>query len=495
MTLKFMNNYKKIFLYTCLIGLVGLGVYFRLVKWQANASKAGDEGLQLLTAEHFWNYQTLPESGEISALDASNQVIVHNSPLGFYWQIIVYALGQQQLDEYFLIYIFMNLISCLLLAKASSNFFSKKSGIMTLIFALFSNFMLHAAVWPSQPSNAIFFESIAIYLMSVFWTKKKNDYLLLATIISLLATQMYPPMYFLMPIKIVIFYKLTKRYSFNKSQCLTLLISSILIYLPLIWIEINHRFTNVDTVFNFLFQHRSQSNINLDLISTLKHFANNLFQQFQAGFNTINYELTNKQPLLVLLFLVLTGVIFFWHGRKQRVIFSSLAVSILCPILIMATILTISQQTTGERAYLTILVPYTLILVGALFSIFNNKSWLLIVVSIILILIRTAINQELNTTHPTFIEIEQSADYIADQISKDITNNQLHVISGGDKWDWDSTIYWYFIEKKLKKQLVIIDFNSSKTKRLSEYEPQTVHLLCHSTNQTFTGKKVSRRFF
>lgn len=490
-----MNRIEKLTRLAMILLLCGvflLSLSFRVIKLQQGAGLAGDEGIQLLTASHLLNYKIFPISGEISSLNKENTLLIHNSPLGLYFLTFLYWLGSENIFRYLFIHILLNMGVIILLSLTAKNIFSKKAALITFLLASFAPFIFRMALWTSQPTNAVIWEVIALFFFSLFIKYRQQNYLLASILLSLLATQMYPPMYLLLPIKIFFLFKIFKKKTFNQTFYIKLLIGAFLIYLPLIYLELKTNFINGQALIELLKQ-KFQTNRHEFIIVKGNFFSNLYFVAIEATAHSLGEPI--KKHLFI--FFSATFIWFIYLIRKDvstKRNLLRLSVFLAFPLFFVAVYHTLQPGLIG-RTYLVTLTPY-FILFFALLLAQVEKKYLLIILPLMLILSLSSIIELIHIQKkPNFVAIDQSVNYIIEKSENSFSNKNLHVISKEDIWNWDNTMYWYLIEQKTKKQLVTFDLPTSKTKRIAPVSPEIVFLLCHGLNKGFSEESCLDTFF
>ncbi len=70
----------------------------------------------------------------------------------------------------------------------------------------------------------------------------------------------------------------------------------------------------------------------------------------------------------------------------------------------------------------------------------------------------------------------------------------IYTISPWDNYNWDASIYWYLIEKKIKKKISYIDFHSNKAFRKSQEPGDFIYLICHNIAKNETIPKCLNEY-
>ena len=475
-TTQFVKNKLPIIILFLIAGVM------RVFNWNHLNTLAGDEGVQLLTAEHFIKYKVLPTVGEISALDTKNQYLMHNSPLGYYFISLVYLLGFKTAEGYVLIFVFLNLIQAYLLYQAAKSLWGKQAGMTALVLALFSHSMIHASIWTSQPVIAVFFESIALFLAAKFIKKRKDKFFIASSLVSLLATQFYPPMYLLLPIKIGLYCFGFKKIKKKKQTMALTLMGAILIYLPLLQIELKYDWINFQTLNNYL--------QNPDFTITEDSFGTRLVVSFKK---MLKYIFPTFFSQTILFFIILGGIISEIYSMINQKLIQKKIVGIFLlwfsPILFLAIVFK-NPHLMDERAYLFIAIPFLLLWLGALLSRLNKKLFIPITVFLIFFLIFYDLklvqnNSSFNHIEKTNITITAILENTK-QKKLQLTDIDLLAISNYDPYGWETSFYWYVLEKITHQYLVDIDMETSKAKRKSNTSPKVLYIICHDVQDSFT---------
>lgn len=468
--MRFLNLLKKRFSFTGLVigvvFLITLGL--RINEWRHFFYFASDEGIQLITVSHLLKYGRLPISGEISGIDAESNLLIHNSPLGFYFQTLVYLAGLTTAEGYVLVYLILNLISLFLIYKITRLCFSNWSAIASLSFAGFSSKMIWLSTWPSQPVNAIFFNLIAAYLFVLAVFKKSEKMFFWSVVIAVLSLQFYPPMYLLLPVGIWIFYRYLRLLVRDKKIFLFRLgLAVIIIYLPLIIFEIISGWMNFQTVRGFIF---GSANF------VISDFSRNMMKNIKVlvGFHPLARMLGFKISLVLFIFWI--GL--FWvYQPNHRSKLGLILIWLTIPVPISSLMEKVHRDT-----YLFGLIPYVFILAGMVFEAFPKK---LIPLSVLLAIVLLARNSFNDMRFKEGYNRLENIKTVVQKILADVKNRglvpenyDLYVISSGDSWNWDAPPYWYFIESETGQRLVEIDPFESKIARQLKKKPKWIYLIC-----------------
>lgn len=468
-TVKILTS-RNIFMIGVFVVLMVFAVLVRLPAFGNIGNFAGDEGIQLLVSEHAVRYGDFRLDGEISSLENNGGYILHNSPIGYYLYTLFYVLGGRTPEGYSVVYFILNIIQALVLFGAGVLFFGIPGGLVVLSLALFSHRAVGYAVWPSQPINAIFFESVAIYMFAMFIRTKQSMWFWLSSVTTLFATQLYPPMYlFLLPKALLFAYCL--RHILVKPKDVALaVIGAIAIYVPFIVQEYITNWNDVHTLVKFV----SGPGVVVRPLELFSRIAVN-----------VDKAISNIGNILLLIFIIVVVVIGS-ASRYRRSFIGPLKKSLIISVFILIPVVLVAffpsrVYSVPERAYLEIVFPYICLLFGGL-ALGFSKYIVYVCVSVFVVL---------QIVKPMYV-VPNTQFYIADAkvlttgIVKDIRERNINpktvllfAIGAKDSWSWDSAIYWYELERGLGDRLVRIDTNSSKPKRLNTAPVQRVYLICH----------------
>ncbi len=487
-----MKNFTLVFI----VLLVILGLYIRLVRLGDFGSFfAGDEGIQLLVADHMIRYGDFRLDGEISSLDAKGDYIIHNSPIGYYLYGIFYFLSGATPEGYALSYLLLNLTQALLLFWAASYLLHGGARVLVFIVALFSPLSLTLSSRPSQPANAIFFDTLAILLFAIFVRSRRENFFLASVVMTIFATQLYPPMYVLLFPKLLIlgFFIYKRKIQIHVSKAFVwTLIAIIFIYLPLFLQEYVFQGLNSQVVTKFFAENNNTflTNIRLD-------------ELFFRVYTIINTTVHFISPYKISFFIISIGVVallLILRLKQLQAAFSTawiLGVVIGFSILIVSLVL-LDTHLLVQRAYLFILFPYLCLLLGSLLSWVSTRVTVVLstaYVIIVVLLLRTSL---LHINKAAFQETRQIAHEIimeAQSLETDLDKIDLVVISPVDKFSWDAGVYWYELERLAGRRLSRIDMSSSKARRLSVQPIKTVYLICHRISPSVVEVGCLGEFF
>ncbi len=472
---------KKIIIFTLILSAFLLRAY----KWTQLDMFAGDEGIQLIYAEDILNRDYFTVTGELSSLDQNSKFKLHNSPLGIYFQTLLYILSFRSEIMFLFLYSILNFLTAFFLYKATLIITSKKIAKFAGIILLFSPFMLNASVWTSQPVNSLFFESIAIFLVAYYIKYNNEKMFLYGSIMSLIATQMYPPMYLLLVPKAILFlYILIKKIENKNSIFLLFFLSAFIIYLPFVAIEYKYNYANTNSVILFL-QGMELNNVSETEINPL-NFIQKTIKLNEKIMRFFSNEFVNHSKLTLLYILVLfIGFIKKSDiNAKKLLLFSSSFVFIPIGTLIA---LFFNASISGDRAYINIIFPFVIILFCIIHKHIPQYLLNFSVLIYILVTILPMNGYYFRTHERTNLYTIQSTVNFAmyDAKQKQQPFPFFHVISPSDIWGWDSSMYWYLLEKKLNIDLVSIEFYSGKAKLNNPHTiPKYLYLICANYQET-----------
>lgn len=468
------------------------GAALRLYKWSFFSTLAGDEGVQLLTIEHFLKYGKLPILGEISALDTDNEFLFHNSPVGYYILTLIYLLGLKTPEGYTLIIVIFSLLQAYLLFKTADMLFNRRAAIVTLILALFSANMLYASTWVSQPVLAIFFETLGLYLYAKYKLIKAKKLFWGATALSLLATQLYPPMILLLPFKAFVWVRELKILSpRHKIRAIEVLSASIfLLFLPFLTIELTHNWKNTQTVLNF-FQTQPS-------ISANDPIAQRLTMNVAQVIGYIFPEAALNPLLLTISVGVIITVVIILLVQNPRPKMTLMLTTLSFGPALLVSFLLKKAHLPFERAYLFVVTPFLILWIGALMGKLPKKIFLPVAFLFSFFLFSASLQQISYANTYSHIQrgkrIAHTIINHAQGKNLDFQNIDLLAISSYDPYGWETSYYWYELEKQVNQYLVNIDPDTSKAARISSSPLKTLYVICHAVQDNFSDQDCLHAF-
>lgn len=488
-----MNNNKLVTVFVVILLLIGFSI--RLIRWSNFDRFAGDEGIQVLTAEHLIKYQIFPDYGEVSALDSQNKYIIHKSSLGLYLSSIIYFLGLRTIKGYFFVSMLLNLFMIWLLYVTSYNIFGRKAGITVLILAVFSPLMIELSNWPSQPTNAIYLEIISLYLVSIFCHSRNEKLLIGSLVLSQAAAQIYPPYYLLLIPKIIFGFIFLKQIGVSKRFYIHLFFGSSLVYVPFLISDLRHNFYDSQTLISYL-----SSILNSKSDFSFFQFIVIFYKQLVGVFAGIitkfvhGVSISNKVIWIFFLSFLIKFIFSNFSDRKRSFLF---ALFWIIPVVLVTVIYSTEANPVTTKAYLTVLIPYSLLFSGFFFSKIT-RIVLVILVFIYFAFVAIPEFDALTATNgkPTVDEIFAASNqiFITHSNAKTVDPVKIFVISPGDSLSWDSTMYWYNLENISQKRLVNRSFYSGKYSILDRQLTKTVYLICHDIGPRLTVNECLNRF-
>lgn len=466
------------------------GAALRLHKWSFFSTLTGDEGVQLLTIEHFLKYGKLPILGEISALDTDNKFLFHNSPVGYYILTLIYLLGLRTPEGYTLVIVALSLLQAYLLFKTADMLFNRRAAMVILILALFS--ANTATVWVSQPVLAIFFETLGLYLYAKYKLVRARKLFWGATALSLLATQLYPPMILLLPFKAFVWMRELKILSpRHKIKTIEVLIASIfLLFIPFLTIELTHNWKNTQTVLSF-FQTQPSVSANDPIAQRL---TMNVAQVIGYIFPEVALN-----PLLLTMsvgVIITVVIILLVQNPRSRATLMLTALSF-GPALLVSFMLK-KAHLPFKRAYLFVVTPFLILWIGALMGKLPKKIFLPVIFLFSFFLFSASLQQiNYEKTYSRIQRGKQVASIIVNHAHKSDLNLQdidLLAISSYDPYGWETSYYWYELEKQVNQYLVNIDPDTSKAARISSSPLKTLYVICHDVQDNFSDQDCLHAF-
>lgn len=462
--MKYLSKKNLILILIVLIFLAGF--YLRLTKYSTFNYLRGDEGNHFILFDNLLRFKKFWLVGEASSFgDYDLEFYLHNSPYSLYFELIIFVLANQSPLIYMFFYILLNLAVIYLLWQTTKNFFDEKVALITIFLAIFSRHMIAISVYASQPTNALIFEAIGLYLLSLFSKKKEKKFLLFSLISFLFALHMYPPMHLYLPIKIIflliIFHKEIVK---NKKILIYSLLVIIVSYLPMIINEINYFNQDCSNIWNInsLINNRGFNSNNELSIANNKSQLVQLFENVifitKDTFNNIN---NNFYVHSLLLTPILLSAVILNKDRNKKLLAYYFLLSIFTPIIILG-IFKIDRldYICGLNSFYLVL----LLAIGVtnLRKISKNLYLIAVLLLIILILTGTPINEPLEPEMNYINYLERNL--ILKSIKNDINKNSLalneidiKVINNdfpNNNGNWDSSIYWYLLQRESPVQLV-----------------------------------------
>lgn len=469
------------------------GFYLRLKEYSTFNYLRGDEGNHLILFDNLLRFKKFWLVGEASSLgDYDLKLYLHNSPYSLYFELIIFVLANQSPLIYMFFYILINLALIYLLWQTTKNFFDKKVALLTIFLATFSRNMIIKSVYASQPTNALIFETIALYLLSMFNKKKEKKFLIFSLISFLLALHMYPPMHLYLPIKIIFILIIFHRQIIkNKKILIYSLLIIIVSYLPMIINEINYfnqDYSNIWNV-NSLINNGGFNVSNESTISTNKTQFFQLIEKIifitKDTFANINHNFYVHS--LILLPLLLSAV-FLNKDKIKRLLAYYFLLTIFTPIIFLGVfkINRLDYICSLNSLYLIILLA---IGITNLKKISNNLYLLVVSLITVLILTGTPVNEPFppNLKYIDYLERDLILKSIKNYTNKNfislneidikVINNDLPNNNG----NWDSSIYWYLLQRESPVQLVESSY-PFLTPELINKEPVLTFYICEYKN-------------
>lgn len=478
-----------------LVFLLIIGSLIRVVKLSNLDQFAGDQGLQLLTAEHIFRYNIFPADGEISALDEDSQLIVHKSVYGLYLSSLSYILSFRSVIGYFVVYSIINIFAGYLIFKTVTNIFGTTSGIISVLLFVLAPLSIEIAAWPSQPTNAINVEILSLYFFSRYWREKsQKKFLLISLVLTQLAAAIYTPYYLTFLAKFILAIKHRNKINLKLKHVLLLIVCSALIYLPTLASQLKNNWYDFRNLYTYL---QSKTGIGGQADKQLMYNLPAIVRaQLENTFTVIIPKrigrVRTSEGVLILLLIGLASAISRKTLDRQRVF-----AFVLFWIVSWTLLMIFNHDYTQIKAYLYILFPYTIVLFGVLFSKLNSTPLFFAGVIYFSVSLPAVLSNQLKpNNHPTASQIETVASNIYQESTKSHQRFPiyLYVVSQGDSWGWDNTPYWYYLEQMTNKQLVSIDFKSGKMLPLVSAAESRRYLICHGLSTEFTETACTTRF-
>lgn len=491
--MKYFTKKKLVFFFILLILLVGF--YLRLMKYLEFNYLRGDEGNHFILFDNLIRFNKFWLVGEASSLgDYDLKYYLHNSPYSLYFELIIFILANQSPLIYIFLYILLNLGVVYLLWQINKNFFDERTGLITLFLASFSKHMISISVFASQPTNALIFETVGLYLLSLFYKKKRKSLLIFSLLSFLLALHMYPPMHLYLPMKIIfiliIFYKQIKK---NKKILIYSFLIIIITYSPMIINEINY----FDQTSSNLWNIRSLINnggFNIDSRSVIANKTNHIIQLienirfiFRDSIGSVNNNFYYNSFFIYPLLLI---GIYLTKNKNLKLLIYYFLFSIITPILILSIFQIDRLDYIGglNSFYFVLLIAIS---ISSLKKISNKLGTISIFLIIIFIINGISFKKSFGSKYNfiNFLERHKIIEQIFNEIninSLDLTEIDIKVLNNdfpNDNGNWDSSIYWYLIQERSSVQLVESSYPFLTPKLICK-EPKITFYICEYANSS-----------
>ncbi|MFH1289420.1 MAG: glycosyltransferase family 39 protein [Patescibacteria group bacterium] len=160
-----------------------------------------DQGRDALKILEMIKFQDFPAIGPTTGIEG-----LFLGPFWFYLLAPFYFLGNGNPVVAAIAISFFDLGAIIMLFLIGREFFSKRVGLLASFFWGFSYYFICSARWFSNPSPLPFFSLLLIFSLLKFFIKKKNNYLILASLSLSLALQLeIASAIFYIPIILVLF--------------------------------------------------------------------------------------------------------------------------------------------------------------------------------------------------------------------------------------------------------------------------------------------------
>jgi len=489
--MKYLTKKNLSFILVVLIFLSGF--YLRLTRYNYFNYLNGDEGNHFLLFDNFLRFKKFWLVGEGSSLgDYDQNLYFHNLPYSLYFELIIFIVANQSPLIYMFLYMLINLALIYLLWQTTKNFFDEKIALIAIFLASFSRYLIGISVFASQPTNALIFEAVGLYLLSLFNKKKDKKFLIFSLISFLFALHMYPPMYLYLPVKIIfllIFFH--KEIVKNKKILIYALLIIVISYLPMIINEINYFNQDCSNIWNIrsLINNGGFNNNNESVIvndkTQLNQFLERIISLTRDAFNNIN---DNFYIYWLFLIPILFSAVVLNQDRNKKLLTYYFLLSILTPIIILGVFkIDRLDYIRGFNSFYLILV--LAVGIGNLRKISKNLYFIGVSLTVILILAGTPINEpiEPELNHINYLE----RNLIIELIKNDIDQNSLalneidiKVINHNypnNSGNWDSSIYWYLLQKDSPIQLVDCSYPFLTPEKINK-QTTTTFYICEYKN-------------
>jgi hypothetical protein len=290
---------------------------------------------------------------------------------------------------------------------------------------------------------------------------------------------MYPPMYLFLPIKIIfLLISFGKKILQNKKVFLICFLIIVLSYLPLIINEFNYygqTSSNLENVKSFIMQSEPASK------TICSQYFDNFIKQFWLVLKSTTdcidvnfYKLAAPFWLLVIF-----SSFFVKKNKKNLVIF--LFLSVIVPILVFEFLmLSAIDGDFLSRTYFNNALIYIILL-----SAITLSRKLKIAAMLIVAIIVFNFKKPEKIVSISFFEKQEVANQIInDSKHRSLSLEEINIRVLNDKYgnndgNWDNSMYWYFLQKKSKNQLVSITY-PFLTPDLISKNTKITYLICEN---------------
>lgn len=479
---------KKNLLFFTIILIFVSGFYLRLIEYLKFDYLYGDEGNHFLLFDNFLRFKKFWITGEGSSLGNEKlDLHFHNLPYSLYFQLIIFILAIQSPLIYIFLYILLSLLIVYFLWQTSKNFFNEKTGLLTLFFASFSHHLIDTSTFASQPFNAVFFEAFGLFLLSLFYKRRKKQLLIFSLLSFLLALHMYTPMFLFLPIKIIfiliLFHKeITKNIKILFYSLLIIIAS----YLPMIINEFNyfgHWSSNLTNVQKLIENGGFEKTIDLEIMDQTNYLTNkmqNFSLMIKRSVSNINM---NFHDFRLFFYIIILLSIFLIKDKTKKIFIYYLVFSILTPIFLLDILYADIPELINSRVYLFSTVVYVILLFSISIAHIRVLSINLsrLVIFLVIVLILTNMPLEKGSGEGNFFKKQIITQKIIKEINRNnLSLNEINLFVLNDKFgNWDSSIYWYLIQKNSDTQLIDISYPFLNPTAL-EQEPKITFFICEN---------------
>jgi len=254
---------------------------------------------------------------------------------------------------------------------------------------------------------------------------------------------------------------------------LKLSLGVILIYSPLIIFEIFSKGSNIKNLLGFI---------------TSPHNNYNYFwHNFKINLTTLTSYLHYKFiPLSFILWTVVTlSTIYILLKKKGGRKIFLLAISLLIPLIILSfTQQKIENSLINNRAYLLVLIPFLYLFLSVIIAQIPSRLFYPVIFFLFGYLLFIDIFEvTLFNKRNTLKQVKQVTNQIVSDLKKrkiSTFNFSIHTINSTTSVDWDNSLFWYFIEKKVNKRLIEIEPFSNYAQKIHKNNLQLIYLICHN---------------
>jgi hypothetical protein len=324
-----------------------------------------------------------------------------------------------------------------------------------LIIITFSPSLIVSSINPSQPGLVVFFGLIIIYGLIKFYKTGNCLWLLWSVLGNWLSLEIHYSIFSLYPLFTLLFMasfiKWKNHLSKTKSWLIILIAGSVSLF---VWIMTTYRINPGDQIDYFS---TWLNRFNLDLSSILSGVT---FLIKNLILDLISNNVYLRKLTLTVGFILITGAIKIIIKKEWWLLIWE--VGIMSGLIIIATQLSLFSSIYYSMSYY---VLFSLLLICLMEKILPKNIVKIIFISLIIIKIVNSYQEYGFKYNQNNVGVEDLTDviyndYLNNFQDKNFSFNILHD-TGFQLYDFSSVILWYWLEKKVGRQLVKLDVNGN----------------------------------